>query len=71
MMIYSTCTVSPQENEENVAYLEEHFPLKRESLDEFLPESLRNKMTKEGMLQILPGVNGSDGFFVARLVKEK
>jgi len=28
-------------------------------------------MTKEGMLQILPGVNGSDGFFVARLVKEK
>lgn len=70
-LIYSTCTVSPQENEENVAYLEEHFPLKRESLDEFLPESLRNKMTKEGMLQILPGVNGSDGFFVARLVKEK
>lgn len=70
-LIYSTCTVSPQENEENVAYLEEHFPLKRESLDEFLPESLQNKMTKEGMLQILPGVNGSDGFFVARLVKEK
>ena len=70
-LIYSTCTVSPQENEENVAYLEEHFPLKRESLDEYLPESLQNKMTKEGMLQILPGVNGSDGFFVARLVKEK
>ncbi|MGN1206658.1 MAG: 16S rRNA (cytosine(967)-C(5))-methyltransferase RsmB [Eubacterium sp.] len=70
-LIYSTCTICPQENQENVAYLEKHFPLKRESLDEFLPESLRNKMTKEGMLQILPGVNGSDGFFVARLVKEK
>lgn len=70
-LIYSTCTVSPQENEENVAYLEEHFPLKRESLNEFLPESLQNKMTMEGMLQILPGINGSDGFFVARLVKEK
>lgn len=70
-LIYSTCTICPQENQENVAYLEKHFPLKRESLDAYLPKSLQNKMTKEGMLQILPGINGSDGFFVARLIKEK
>ena len=67
--IYSTCTINKKENEENVLWLQEKLGLKLSSLDEYIPESLHNKMTAEGMLQMLPGVQKSDGFFVARLIK--
>lgn len=69
VFLYSTCTICEKENEENVAWLEEHCGLQRESLNSFLPEQLQNKMTAEGMLQILPGIHESDGFFLARLRK--
>ena len=65
----STCTINPSENQENVAWLAEHFDLETESLNPYLPEKLQNKMTGQGMLQMLPGVMESDGFFVARLRK--
>lgn len=67
VLIYSTCTINQAENEENVRWMEEHLGLVRESLNPYLPEMLRNRMTEEGMLQMLPGIQKSDGFFVARL----
>lgn len=70
VFIYSTCTINQAENEENVHWLEEHCNLMRESLNPYLPESLCNRMTKQGMLQMLPGIQKSDGFFVARLRKK-
>ncbi len=69
VFLYSTCTICEKENEENVMWLEEHCGLKRESLDAFLPEELQNKMTAQGMIQMLPGIHKSDGFFVARFRK--
>ena len=69
VFIYSTCTINHAENEENAVWLEEYLGLRRESIDKFLPEALHNKMTEQGMLQMLPGVQKSDGFFVARFRK--
>lgn len=69
-LIYSTCTISRAENEDNVKWLEETMGCRRESLNACLPPELQNKMTAEGMLQMLPGVQKSDGFFVSRLKKE-
>ena len=69
VFLYSTCTICEKENEENVMWLEEHCGLKRESLDAFLTEELQNKMTAQGMIQMLPGIHKSDGFFVARFRK--
>ena len=69
VFLYSTCTICEKENEENVMWLEEHCGLKRESLDAFLPEELQNKMTAQGMIQMLPGIHKSDGFFVSRFRK--
>lgn len=71
VMIYSTCTINHAENEENVQWMEENLGLVKESLDGYLPEELCNKMTAQGMLQMLPGIQKSDGFFVARLRKER
>lgn len=68
-LIYSTCTVNPAENEENAEWIVEKLPFKAVGIDEYLPEGLRNKMTKAGMLQILPGIHEGDGFFVARFEK--
>lgn len=70
IFIYSTCTINHAENEENVQWLESRFGLVRESLDSYLPKPLCNRMTAEGMLQMLPGIQKSDGFFAARLRKK-
>ena len=68
-LIYSTCTINRAENEDNVKWLEENMECRRESLNDYLPKELQNKMTAEGMIQMLPGVQKSDGFFAARLKK--
>ncbi len=69
-MVYSTCTVHPRENEEVAEWIEQHLPLKRVSLDEYLPGSLQNGMTARGMIQTLPGIQTCDGFFAAKFVKD-
>ena len=54
-LLYSTCTIHKAENEENTAWFLETHP-------EF-------RLVKEK--QMLPGVDGGDGFYIAMLVKEK
>ena len=69
-LIYSTCTISRDENEEMVKWLTENTPLKLESLDAYLPKVLLSDTTKKGYLQLLPGIHECDGFFIARLKRE-
>lgn len=69
ILLYSTCTVNPEENQAQVDYLTEHYPLTGESLDDFLPESLKSETTRQGYLQLLPGIHQCDGFFMAKLRK--
>lgn len=69
ILLYSTCTINHEENEETVQWLISNCGMTPVSLDPFLPEKLRNKMTAQGMLQMLPGLQESDGFFVAKLKK--
>ena len=59
-----------EENEKMVQWLTKNTPLKLESLDAYLPEELLSDTTKEGYLQLLPGVHACDGFFIARLKRE-
>lgn len=70
-LIYSTCTINPRENEENVCWFLEHYPFEAESLNPYLPEELRGGTAEEGWLQLLPGIHKCDGFFIARLVRKK
>ena len=69
VLIYSTCTLHPAENEGNAAWIEEELGLAPESLDPYLPESLISSQTARGRLQVLPGIQQMDGFFVARFRK--
>lgn len=69
-LIYSTCTISKDENEDMVQWIVENTPLKLESLDTYLPKELISDTTKKGYLQLLPGIHKCDGFFIARLKRE-
>ena len=63
ILLYSTCTINRGENEENAQWLTRQFPLRLESLSPYLPQALKEE-GKEGMLQLLPGVHETDGFFI-------
>ena len=69
-LVYSTCTVNPAENMDNVHWFLEQYP--EFSLDDIrdriCPE-LRDSVIEDGCIQLLPGVHKSDGFFIARLVR--
>ncbi|MDO4648809.1 MAG: 16S rRNA (cytosine(967)-C(5))-methyltransferase RsmB [Eubacteriales bacterium] len=65
-LVFSTCTIAKEENEENMMWFLNNFPFKLESLDPYLPEELHCESTKLGYLQLLPGVHGTDGFFIAK-----
>ena len=65
-LIFSTCTIAKEENEENMMWFLQNYPFKLESLDPYLPEELHSETTALGYLQLLPGVHKTDGFFIAK-----
>lgn len=67
ILVYSTCTINKEENIENVKWFLHNYNFKLESLDPYLPNELKSGTTKEGYLQLLPGIHECDGFFIARL----
>jgi len=69
-LLYSTCTISQEENEENVRWFLKEHAFEAASLDPYLPEALRGETTPKGYLQLLPGIVGTDGFFIAKFRKK-
>lgn len=69
-LIYSTCTLRKEENEQMVSYLTEKYDFALESLDAYLPKQLHDEDTHKGYLTLLPGEK-SDGFFMARLKRKE
>lgn len=73
ILVYSTCTTEPEENEEQVrAFLREVPGFSLEPFPEgVLPEGPVREAGQAGMVQLLPHQFGSDGFFIARLRKDQ
>lgn len=70
-LIYSTCTINPAENEENVRwFLQEHPDFALGDLKGRILNLPENCFTDCGCLQLLPGVHDSDGFFIAEMVRQ-
>ena len=71
-LVYSTCTVNPGENEENVYwFLEKHPEFRLADITGALCPELKESVTDKGCLQLLPGIHECDGFFIAKLIKKE
>lgn len=70
-LLYSTCTINPEENEQNFRWLQENYPFGPVDLTSWLPAVLQtagaSHTAGEGFLQLLPGLHDSDGFFLSAL----
>ncbi len=65
VLVYSTCTVLPEENRENVArFLEKH--------PEFEPIDFKagGLASEDGSLSLAPHIHHTDGFFVAKFTRK-
>lgn len=70
-LVYSTCTISPEENFENVsAFLSENNQFRLIGFGELLPENLKVNSSNEGCIQLYPNINQTDGFFISKMVRE-
>ncbi len=78
VLVYSTCTFNPAENDGQIDSFLSRFPdlFERENLTRYLPSALlADPATAEqagrGSITLLPHRHGTDGFFIARLRKKE
>ena len=69
VLVYSTCTMNPVENEGVVAHLEETFGTALERLPLGSLPGSEDMLTADGHLRCWPHVTDTQGFFVARFRK--
>ncbi|MDU3805196.1 MAG: 16S rRNA (cytosine(967)-C(5))-methyltransferase RsmB [Finegoldia magna] len=61
ILVYSTCSLLKEENEENVDYIENKLNLKREDIDFY--------GDKNEFIKLMPFQKGTQGFFISKFVK--
>ena len=65
-IVYSTCTIEPEENENNIAWFLEECPnFKLEHAETYLPI----EVCEDGFMKTMPGKHNTDGAFAARLIR--
>lgn len=73
-LVYSTCSIEPEENEQNIAwFLEQHPDFQFDDIRSYVPAELRDQYfagtTNYGAVQLMPTRHGVSGFYVAKLKK--
>jgi len=67
ILLYSTCTINKEENIENIDWFVNNFDFELENMNDYIPKGYQDENSQKGYLQLLPGAQESDGFFIARL----
>lgn len=68
ILVYSTCTISKEENEDNISWFVQNFPFELEDINSLLPEQLDGSL---GYIQLYPHIHDTDGFFIARMRRKR
>lgn len=71
ILVYSTCTIRKEENEENARWFLKNFPFTAEDISSRLENVPGTETAQEGYIQLLPGIHETDGFFIAVFRREK
>ncbi|MDI6784283.1 MAG: 16S rRNA (cytosine(967)-C(5))-methyltransferase RsmB [bacterium] len=72
VLVYSTCTLTRDENEPQIErFLALHPELRLENAKDFLPEPAKPMVTKEGYYFAVPHRYHTDGIFGVRMVKKQ
>jgi 16S rRNA (cytosine967-C5)-methyltransferase len=58
--------LNKEENMENAKIIEDNYPMKRVDISSYVPQDFCGGTAKDGYIQMLPGINGTDGFFISR-----
>ena len=66
-LVYSTCTVLPEENEERIRHFLDQNPSYRQVPKDELPPSVQDVVDEAGTMRCTPHQHGTDGFFATRM----
>ena len=69
--MYSTCTTTGEENIDNFRWLVKESGFLPVDITDRFPEGLRKETMKDGYVQLLPGTDPCDGFFIAVLSRKE
>lgn len=64
-MIFSTCTITKEENDDNRNWILEELPFEAVDFSDRVP-AMMEEQAKKGYLQLLPGIHETDGFYIAK-----
>ena len=68
VLVYSTCTVTSEENGGVVdAFLKERADFAPDDIMSYFPPDFDRERLKNGRVQLLPHIDGTEGFFICRL----
>ena len=64
-LLFSTCTVNKDENEAHVKWIQDTLKMTPVSLNGTLPGLVHSPTTQQGFVQLIPGMQDTDGFFIS------
>ncbi len=71
ILIYSTCTIEPEENILLIqGFLKENTNFKLINIENELDYKEKLDTLKDGYIQLFPNIHNTDGFFIAKMIRE-